>query len=264
MDFFSVFCYTIFISAEGGKVLKNKTRKIRKLLTADNIILTISTFLLVFYAAIEIVIRFSPAYQINALIRAVVLVLICLIFYCGGRLRLQRLGDLATLRRLFYLFFALYLYLILSFTLMDATLGRTGDFIFNNIKFNDQREHYIKWFVNIVPFRSIYEVYILGFVKGYLNAYYVILNLLGNICLFMPFAFFLPLFFKRQRKWYFFIPTLLACITLVEGLQFLFMVGSCDIDDVILNATGAILLYFIFKTPVFKKLCFKILVNTFD
>lgn len=249
---------------KGEKTVKNAFKKLCDHVKADHVILTLGVLLLVFYASLEVLVQILPTYQINPLIRVLILFTICVVFYCGGALRLQRTGDSATFRRLFYFFFALYLYLILTVTLTDVTLGRDGDFIFNDIHFRDQRAHYVKWFVNLIPFRSIYEVYILGLVNGYVNFYYVLLNLIGNLCLFMPFAFFMPLLFRRQRKWYFFVPTVILCIAAVEALQFLFMIGSCDIDDLILNATGAITLYFLIKIPCLKRLCMRFLRNSFE
>ena len=239
--------------------MNNQPKKRLGSLPIDIPILILFLLLLLSYVALELLLRIDPDLQVDAIVRTVTVVLICIIGYCGARLHLHRTKSTKLLKWQFYLFFALYLYLILTFTLMDATLGRTGDFIYNNVKIDDLRAHYIKWFVNLVPFRSIYEVYILGFLKGHVNAYYMLLNLLGNVCAFMPFAFFLPLFFRRQRKWYFFLPTLLLCVVAVELLQFAFMVGSCDIDDLILNAGGALLLYFLLRLPFLKKLCERLL-----
>lgn len=241
-----------------------KKPSIGRYLTADNIILCIGAFFLLLYLITEVSLRFLPTLSINALLRMVALLLICVILYCGGALRLRRTGDRKLLRGLFYLFAILYLYLLLSFTLFDTTLGRNGDFLYNNVKMDDRRAHYIKWFVNLIPFRSIYEVYILGFVRGYVSAYYMLLNLLGNICAFMPLAFFLPLLLRSQRKWYVFVPTVLLSVVLIETLQFLFMVGSCDIDDLILNAGGAVAFYFLLRIPPIKRLCERLLYGCFS
>lgn len=63
-------------------------------------------------------------------------------------------------------------------------------------------------------------------------------DLLGNIILFIPFAFFLVFVFhiKTLRRILF-----IALITSVsiEVIQFLLSIGVADIDDIILNMTGA-------------------------
>jgi glycopeptide antibiotics resistance protein len=243
--------------------MKQLFKRVLRALTADRAVLGLGIALLIGYVTVEVLIRFTESYA-NPILRAVALVSVCLIFYCGGRLRLQRTGDRITLRRLFYLFFALYLYLLLSLTLIDVAMGRTGDFLLNNVSFRDERAHYMRWFVNFVPFRSIYELYIRGLIRGYVSFSYVALNFLGNLCLCMPLAFFLPLLWKHQRKWYFFLPTLLLSVALIEALQLFFMVGSCDVDDLILNAAGAIGFYFLLRIPPIKKLIKRLLAGCFD
>lgn len=234
-----------------------------KRIYVDHVISALGLLMLLLFAVLEILTRVDLAISLHAVTRTLLLVLVCLLIYCGTLLYTRRTNDLRRMRYAFYLFFALYLYLIFTFTLMDATLGRNGDFLYNNVKIHDRREHYIRWFVNLVPFHSIYEVYILGLIRGYVNVFYMLFNFVGNLCAFMPFAFFLPLFLKHQRKWYFFVPTVVLLSAAVEALQFAFMIGSCDVDDLILNAGGAVILYFVLKIPAVARLCNKILQNSF-
>lgn len=42
-----------------------------------------------------------------------------------------------------------------------------------------------------------------------------------------------------MRRFYVFLPTVLFVTALIEALQFCFMRGSCDIDDLLLIAGGA-------------------------
>ena len=67
-------------------------------------------------------------------------------------------------------------------------------------------------------------------------------NLAGNVVLFIPFGFFIPLLWKRFRS----IGTMLLlsfCIPLfIEGTQY-FIGRSSDIDDVLLNAIAIFLGY---------------------
>lgn len=188
--------------------------------------------------------------------RALLLAVICLLFYIGGYLFSVRTGSKRILKSLFFLFFLLYLYLLLSLTLLDASMGRGENSVYNSIA--QTRHAYNARFVNFVPFRSIYHVYIKGFFRGYVNAYYTLLNLIGNILAFMPLAFFLPYFFPSQAKWYLFLPTALLSVTLIESLQFSFMIGSCDVDDLILNAGGSFLFFLILKIPFVNRLILKL------
>ena len=180
----------------------------------------------------------------SALFRVFLLVLISAVFYTGGLLRYQRSGNTRVLKTLMWFFFLFYLYLLVNMTLLDGGLGR--DDIIGSITHNE-REEYLRLFVNLRPFHSIYEVYIRGFIKGYVNTYYALVNLMGNLLVFAPLAFFLPLGLKAQKKWFVFLPTILVLVASVEALQFVFMVGSCDVDDLILNISGTMLVYLILK-----------------
>ena len=189
---------------------------------------------------------FSDVLPTSILLRSCLLLLICMIFYLCAHLYADRTGKKTIFKKLTVFFFFLYVYLLLNVTLLDKGLGRRDLAM--------DRSYYMESFVNFQPFASIYEVYILGFIKGYVNSYYMLLNLLGNVCALMPLSFFLPLFFPSQRKWYVFLATTVTSVCLIEGLQLAFMVGSCDVDDLILNALGAMLLFFILKIPPVRRL----------
>ena len=77
-------------------------------------------------------------------------------------------------------------------------------------------------------------------------------NLGGNIIMFIPLGFLLPRVFLRLSSLPRVLITTAAIITLVEILQLFTLVGSCDIDDLILNVLGAAIgfgLHFITKKP---------------
>ena len=181
----------------------------------------------------------------SVLLRILLLVLICLLFYLSAMLYAQRTGDRRIFPRLIVFFFFLYLYLLLNVTLFEKGFGR--DSLLDGGE--RTREYYLRNFVNFRPFHSIWKVYIVGLTHGYVSPYYVILNFLGNVCVFMPVSFFLPALFKAQKRWYVFLPTLVLSVICVELLQFFFMVGSCDVDDLLLNVLGASLLYFVLRHP---------------
>lgn len=145
---------------------------------------------------------------------------------------------------LFGLYFALYLHLLLTLTLLDPSLGR--DLIWAE----NSRAYYLEWYVNLRPFHTIWNVYIVGGLsKGLLSHASIVFNLLGNLAVLSPLAVFLPLFFRPMRRFYVFLPTVLFVTALIEALQFCFMRGSCDIDDLLLNAGGAFLFWLFLKIP---------------
>lgn len=65
-----------------------------------------------------------------------------------------------------------------------------------------------------------------------------LVNLLGNVAVFVPFGMLLPLVQSGYRS--FLRLTLVSgvCILVLELLQMLLRVGSLDIDDLLLNLTG--------------------------
>lgn len=230
-----------------------KKRPIARL-HADTLILLASAVLLCLFFAFELYPKINDAALPGPLgVRCCLLVLVCLISYLGGWLYRDRTGNGRLLSCLLTAYFILYLYLLLSLTLMDETLrldpGRLESAGMT------KREYYMRWFTNFRPFDSIWLVYVQGFINGNINLGYMILNLLGNLCAFMPMAFFLPRLWRAQQRWYIFLPTVVLAVVAVEGTQLLLMIGSCDVDDVILNAGGAFLLFWILRIPCFCRIC---------
>ena len=82
------------------------------------------------------------------------------------------------------------------------------------------------------------------------NAYLVrhaFINLVGNVVMFVPLGFFQPYLNAGLRKWYKTLLTTAVLILLVEVVQYVTGLGSCDIDDLILNLAGAWLGYIIWR-----------------
>lgn len=68
-----------------------------------------------------------------------------------------------------------------------------------------------------------------------------IINLGGNIFLFIPAGFLMPRIFPKQRNLFVFLLTAALCILLVETAQLFSLLGSFDIDDLILNLSGMLM-----------------------
>ncbi len=90
------------------------------------------------------------------------------------------------------------------------------------------------------------------------SPYQILVNIVGNVCMFVPIGFCLPLLWQRwQRLW----KTFFACLFLtffIETAQ-LFVGRDTDVDDVILNVLGGVLGYLLYKLlvlaiPPLKKL----------
>lgn len=99
--------------------------------------------------------------------------------------------------------------------------------------------HQLPMHINFHPLKTI-RLY-LGLLGAHRPALLriAVVNLLGNILMFVPLGFLLPCVFPRLRKWHRVILTAAGIVSLVELFQMLLLVGTCDIDDLILNLAGA-------------------------
>lgn len=66
-------------------------------------------------------------------------------------------------------------------------------------------------------------------------------NLAGNVVMFVPLGVFLPLCWKKQQRLWAFLLTAVAVIVLIELIQLVTLLGTCDVDDLILNMVGVLL-----------------------
>jgi glycopeptide antibiotics resistance protein len=76
-------------------------------------------------------------------------------------------------------------------------------------------------------------------------------NLLGNVILFLPMGFLLPLLFSRYRNFILLFLTAFFCSFSIEAIQYFISINwgynrIADIDDLVLNVSGALLGYFFY------------------
>lgn len=186
--------------------------------------------------------------------RLVLLCSSCAAIYLGSLLLAKttdKVHSRIIMKSSFWLFFVLYVILISTFTLFDSYFGRNRVTI--RCAFNDEMlQLYIKNSINVIPFATISK-YLTNFFAGTINKRIVVTNILGNIIAFAPFALFLPLLFKKINSFKRFLIAMLCIVTTVELLQLAMLVGSCDIDDIILNVGGACMFYGIFHISPIRK-----------
>lgn len=104
---------------------------------------------------------------------------------------------------------------------------------------------------NLVPFTSIIETITLLLTKTQ-GFYYIFDYLILDIILFIPLGLFLPILFPKTKKIKNFILICLTISIIKELFQLLLNVGMFNIDDIILNLSGAIISYTIFKDLLSK------------
>ncbi|MEK3914860.1 VanZ family protein [Paenibacillus sp. FSL H7-0331] len=92
--------------------------------------------------------------------------------------------------------------------------------------------------MNLVPFKTISN-YITGFHHYNLDTW--VINLFGNVAAFVPFGFLVPLVFPGVRSYLQIITRFFLALLAVESIQWLFHVGSFDVDDILLNIIGGLI-----------------------
>jgi len=186
----------------------------------------------------------------SPLVQLAVLIVSSVLIYAGGVFMCRGTADpVRVMKRHLAAIFVLYLALLVNFTIFDGHFGRVSDGGEAGIPFSE----YFSRRVNLVPFRMIYRQTKALVAGNYLPRHFVV-NVIGNLAAFAPFALFLPVFFKKCRRFGVFFVVLSAIILAVETCQLLTRVGSFDVDDYILNMLGAALLFGLLATKRGKKI----------
>ena len=202
---------------------------------------------LVFYMYLEL----APRVGMDEIDRIILLFLLAFFCYLGSILLSKFLKNNKPMKIYLYGIFIIYIITLIQLTLFDSDYGRAGLNIFDWSKEN--LEVYLEN-NNLIPFKTI-SLYISR------QDRVAIINLLGNLIAFAPMGIFLPLLFKKQTKLQNFILTNIAIILAIESLQFLSLSGHFDIDDLILNLLGALIIYGLFKVKKVNKIINKIILK---
>lgn len=124
--------------------------------------------------------------------------------------------------------FVLYIIFVFYFLLVSESYGRIGEM--QNYRYNLVLFKEIKRFWNY---------------REQLGMFATVTNLVGNILIFLPFGFFMPMASRRRN---FMVTSVysLALSLVVEVSQLFLKVGSFDVDDLFLNTIGGMLGYITF------------------
>lgn len=181
---------------------------------------------------------------------------ICFFTYIGTCLIGRTLGSRSEkkLRRMtFVFFFVLYLTLLFTFVWWDDFYGRRPSM--SGFVWELERgvlQKHLKTALQLEPLGTV-KRYLLGYRGGRVSFSSFLRNIPGNLAVFFPLGFFLPLLWKKQRNFILFFLSAVFLSCLIEGVQLALMIGVCDIDDVILNTAGALVSYGVFQIPPLKK-----------
>lgn len=148
--------------------------------------------------------------------------------------------------------------MVIDFTLINDSFGRS----LSNIFLADKaviKEHLAQK-INLIPFATV-KLFINAYKESVLETRSVIENILGNLFVFMPFAFFVPNIFKGINSLLKFLLVISIAVIVIECLQIVFLTGSADIDDFILNVSGAAIAYGVLSIRKIKGLINKFMLG---
>ncbi len=146
--------------------------------------------------------------------------------------------------------FSVYVFIVVDYTLISDSFGRS----ISNIFWADGNtiNEYLSQKINLIPFATV-RLFINAYKSANLQTYVVLENIFGNLFVLMPFAVFVPFLFKWVNTTSRFLMVMSVFVFCIEVLQIVFLTGSADIDDFILNVSGAMAAYFILKIPMIKR-----------
>jgi len=142
--------------------------------------------------------------------------------------------KLKVLRNIFIVYILLLIYLMVIYHRnLDFSWVVTGGFSKLNSLMADT--------TNLVPFATIRRYLAVMDRPSGFNLF--LYNVIGNIVVMIPFGYLFPIINKTVKKWWVFVLLALMFIMIMEMMQYVSMSGTLDIDDVILNLTGAVIGY---------------------
>lgn len=101
---------------------------------------------------------------------------------------------------------------------------------------------------NFVPFKTINNyITVLLRTSDPAMLRHIVINLFGNIAMFVPLGYFLPAIWRKFRSFICHVSASVLIIVMIEQLQYVSRLGSMDIDDLLLNILGTTLGYMLWR-----------------
>lgn len=97
---------------------------------------------------------------------------------------------------------------------------------------------YLRAMHNFIPLKSVYVLFTTPVISARIIIRFLV-NFIGNIVLFVPWGVLLPTCFKKLQSFKHFSALTLVVLILVESIQIFSMLGSFDVEDILLNMIGA-------------------------
>ncbi len=199
----------------------NKSNKFNTHFKLTILLYILSIFLFLFYLRLE----YNSSIEVNYFIRLLIMIMASICIILGNKIYndnyVEKIEDKKKVTKFSQIIVFIY-YIIL---------------LFNMVLF--ARYHHIES-INLIPLKTIIEILKNG------NLYSIIINIFGNLFIFMPLEYFLMELFKVKKFTMNFMLSL-GIISIIEITQFIFQIGVADVDDLILCTSGMIIFYFIYN-----------------
>ncbi len=147
--------------------------------------------------------------------------------------------------------FSRILFIVYSVVMIWLLFGQRFNISLPNDYFSE-----IKSNINLIPFRTIYEYAVISNKNSDSELLrHAFINLAGNVIMFIPLGFFLSDIWHNLRSFLKHTLCTAAIILIIETVQLFTLLGSFDIDDLILNVIGSVIGYGIWRiyANIFKK-----------
>lgn len=134
-----------------------------------------------------------------------------------------------------------WLYIILIIMVVALKFNGSVQELFHRVdrfKYLKETENWINY--NLVPLKSI------RIQLKYMNETWAALNIIANIILFIPYGFLLPFTYKKCNNFVKCLGVVFFSVLIIELFQLVTLLGSFDIDDIILNLCGSFIGYIIY------------------
>lgn len=203
-----------------------------------NGIVIINYIFLMISIILFIIISIKETFPITYLFSFIFIMLLTSLIFVTGML----IDKKETYERNINIYILLYFILLICLTML---IGRPDIYFINKQDLKSYLET-----INIIPFKTI-----INYLINETNSYIVLYNIFGNLITFIPISFLLAIKDNKYRKIKNQFIFLLSTVLLIETIQVITITGSFDIDDFILNVTGALLFFLIInKLNLFTKI----------
>jgi glycopeptide antibiotics resistance protein len=100
----------------------------------------------------------------------------------------------------------------------------------------------------LTPFETIWRfLWVLRNSTNGAQIRHAVVNLAGNVIMFVPLGFLVPCIWQKMGKFGWHLLTMVLSIVGIELIQLFTLLGTCDVDDLLLNLVGTTMGFLLWK-----------------